>query len=143
MKPKLVYFIYSKLYFRVIYRVLQAGTWNFERGQKRSKIRFLGLKMIIFGHFLRFLVSFKISFSSLQHPSYIQVFFKLYSSSCNISVKKVIPKIYGSNVNGCTNLIILNHVLQCLVLQCLELLPFIIFEIDYQNNAAKWQRAIY
>ena len=31
---------------------------------------FLGLKMIIFGHFSRFLVSFKISFSSLQHPTY-------------------------------------------------------------------------
>ena len=31
---------------------------------------FLGLKMIIFGHFSRFLASFKISFSSLQHPTY-------------------------------------------------------------------------
>ena len=31
---------------------------------------FLGLKMIIFGHFSRFLASFKISFSSLQHPNY-------------------------------------------------------------------------
>ena len=29
---------------------------------------FLGLKMIIFGHFSRFLGSFEISFSSLQHP---------------------------------------------------------------------------
>ena len=29
---------------------------------------FLGLKMIIFGHFSPFLASFKISFSSLQHP---------------------------------------------------------------------------
>jgi len=31
---------------------------------------FLGLKIIIFGHFARFLASFKISCSSLQHPSY-------------------------------------------------------------------------
>ena len=31
-----------------ITRVLQAGKWNFERGQKRSKMPFLGLKMIIF-----------------------------------------------------------------------------------------------
>ena len=31
---------------------------------------FLGLKMIIFGHFSRFLASFKISFSSLQHLIY-------------------------------------------------------------------------
>ena len=30
----------------------------------------LGLKMIIFGHFSRFLASFKISFTSLQHPSH-------------------------------------------------------------------------
>ena len=29
---------------------------------------FLGLKMIIFGHFSRFLASFNISSSSLQHP---------------------------------------------------------------------------
>ena len=33
---------------------------------------FLGLKMIIFGHFSRFLASFKISFSSLQHPNHDQ-----------------------------------------------------------------------
>ena len=32
---------------------------------------FFGLKMIIFGHFSRFLAFFKISFSSLQHPIYI------------------------------------------------------------------------
>ena len=31
---------------------------------------FLGLKMIIFGYFSRFLASFKISFSSLQHPTH-------------------------------------------------------------------------
>ena len=53
----------------VIIRVLQAGKWNFERGQKRSKMTFLGLKMIIFCHFSRFLASFKISFSSL-HPTH-------------------------------------------------------------------------
>ena len=34
---------------------------------------FLGLKMIIFGHFSRFLASFKISFTSLQHPKYDKV----------------------------------------------------------------------
>ena len=51
-------------------RVLQAGKWDFERVQKRSKMTFLGLKMIIFGHFSTFLGFFKISFSSLQHPSY-------------------------------------------------------------------------
>ena len=34
-------------------------------------MRFLGLKMIIFGHFSRFLAFFKISFSSLQHLNYI------------------------------------------------------------------------
>ena len=53
-----------------IFRVLQAGKWNFERGQKRSKMTFLGLKIIIFGHFSRFLAFFKISFSSLQHPNH-------------------------------------------------------------------------
>jgi len=31
---------------------------------------FLGLKMIICGHFSRFLASFKFSFSSLQHPKH-------------------------------------------------------------------------
>ena len=31
---------------------------------------FLGLKMILFGHFSRLLASFKISFSSLQHPTH-------------------------------------------------------------------------
>ena len=31
---------------------------------------FLSLKMIIFGNFSRFLASFKISFPSLQHPTY-------------------------------------------------------------------------
>ena len=51
-------------------RVLQAEKWNFEKSQKRLKIAFLGLKMIIFGHFSRFLAAFKISFSSLQHPNY-------------------------------------------------------------------------
>ena len=51
-------------------RVLQAGKLNFERGQKRSIMTFLGLKMIIFGHFSRFLSSVKISFSSLHNPSH-------------------------------------------------------------------------
>ena len=55
----------------LIIRVVQAEKLNFERGQKRSKMTFLGLKMIIFGHFSSFLASFKISFSSLQHPNYI------------------------------------------------------------------------
>ena len=41
-------------FYMFIIRVLQAGRWNFERGQKRSKRTFLGLKMIIFGHFSRF-----------------------------------------------------------------------------------------
>ena len=54
----------------ILIRVLQAGKLIFERGQKRSKMPFLGLKMIIFGHFSRFLAAFKFSFSSLQHPSY-------------------------------------------------------------------------
>ena len=54
----------------IISRVLQAGKGNFETGQKHSKMTFLGLKMIIFGHFSPFLASFKISFSSLQQPSY-------------------------------------------------------------------------
>ena len=36
-------------------RVLQVEKLNSERGQKRSKITFLSLKMIIFGHFSRFL----------------------------------------------------------------------------------------
>ena len=31
---------------------------------------FFALKMIIFGHFSRFLAFFKLSFSSLQHPNY-------------------------------------------------------------------------
>ena len=31
---------------------------------------YMGLKMIIFGLFSRFLASFKISFSSLQHPKH-------------------------------------------------------------------------
>ena len=53
-----------------IIRVLQAGKWHFERSQKRQKMTFLGLKMIIFQNFSKFLASFKISFSSLQHPSY-------------------------------------------------------------------------
>ena len=56
---------------RDIIRVLQAGKWNFERGQKRSKMTFLSLKMIIFGHCSRFWAFFKFSFSSLQHPNYI------------------------------------------------------------------------
>ena len=51
------------LYYFVICRVLQAGKWNYEKDQKRSKMTFLGLKMIIFAHFSRFLASFKISFS--------------------------------------------------------------------------------
>ena len=51
-------------------RVLQAEKWNFKRGQKRSKMIFLGLKITIFGHFSRFLASFAIPFSSLQHPKY-------------------------------------------------------------------------
>ena len=34
---------------------------------------FSGLKMIIFGHFLRFLASFKISFSSLHNPNHNMV----------------------------------------------------------------------
>ena len=53
-----------------IIRVLPAGKWNCERGEKRSKMIFLGLQIIIFGHFSRFLASFKISFSSLQHPTH-------------------------------------------------------------------------
>ena len=45
---------------------------------------FLGLKMIIFGHFSRFLAFFKISFSSLQHPSYppIVVIWYFFKSDC-------------------------------------------------------------
>ena len=57
--------------FWFMFRVLQAGKRNFERGQKRSEMIFVGLKMIIFGHFSRFLASFKISFSSLQHPIHV------------------------------------------------------------------------
>ena len=57
----------------VILRVLQSEKWNFERGQKRLKMSFLGLKMIIFGYFSRSLASFEISFSSLQHPSHTPV----------------------------------------------------------------------
>ena len=45
-----------------IIRVLQAGKWNFERGQKRSKTTFLGLKMINFGNFSKFLASFNLIF---------------------------------------------------------------------------------
>ena len=63
-----LYFFFIKK--GIINRVLQAGKWNFEKSQKRSRMTFLGLKMIIFGHFSRFLASFKISFSSLQHPNY-------------------------------------------------------------------------
>ena len=54
----------------MISRVLQAGKWNFEKSQKRSKMTFLTLKMIIFGHFSRFSASFKILFVSLQHLSH-------------------------------------------------------------------------
>ena len=46
----------------IMIRVLQAGKWHFERGRKRSKMTFLGLKMIIFGHFSPFFPSFKIHF---------------------------------------------------------------------------------
>ena len=53
-----------------IIRVAQAGKWNFEKGQKGSKMTIFGLKMIIFGHFSRFLAFFKISFSSLCHPTH-------------------------------------------------------------------------
>ena len=35
---------------------------------------FLDLKMIIFGHFSRFLAPFKISFLSLQHPTYVSCY---------------------------------------------------------------------
>ena len=49
---------------------MQAGKWYFERGLKRSKMTFFGLKMIIFGHFSRFLASLKIYFSSLHNPIY-------------------------------------------------------------------------
>ena len=48
----------------------------------------LGLKMIIFGHFSRFLASFKISFSSLQHPTYKSDFWlhgRLYKPFIQIS----------------------------------------------------------
>ena len=54
-------------------RVLQAGKWNFEKAQKCGKMTCLGLKMIIFGYFSTFLASFKISISSLQHPSHVPV----------------------------------------------------------------------
>ena len=45
----------QNMYFlRIVIRVMRAGKLNFERGQKRSKMTFLGLKMIIFGHFQGF-----------------------------------------------------------------------------------------
>ena len=47
---------------------------------------FLCLKMIIFGHFSRFLASFKISFSSLQHPNHIILSIKKLNTVCYKSV---------------------------------------------------------
>ena len=56
--------------------MLENEIWK--KGQKRSKMTFLGLKMIIFDHFSRFLASFHISFSSLQHPIYDSMSHKLH-----------------------------------------------------------------
>ena len=52
--------------------VLWIGCWKmkFWKRPKTLKNDILGLKMIIFGHFSRFLAFFKISFYSLQHPNY-------------------------------------------------------------------------
>ena len=55
---------------------------------------FLGLQMIIFGHFSRFLASFKISFFSLQHPIYKSLFYLLHIRI--LSVKKRSLKIVRS-----------------------------------------------
>ena len=64
--------IFVKKYkIHIMCRVLQAGKWNFERGQTRSKMTFSRLKMIIFGHFTRFLVSFKIGEHSKINLTYL------------------------------------------------------------------------
>ena len=59
---------------------------------------FLSLKMIIFGHFSRFLASFKISFSCFQHPfnisqislkEWIKIYFNFHSRSADLSSSAV------------------------------------------------------
>ena len=46
--------------------------------------------MIIFGHFSRFLASFKISFSSLQHPIHSLYFY----------IERIIDSVYVNGTSG-------------------------------------------
>ena len=62
--------------------------------------------MIIFGHFSRFLASFKISFSTLQHPTY-DIFF--VSKIVSKIMSKIMSQIFMSNFVTCKkNIILIN-----------------------------------
>ena len=87
-------------------RVLQAATWNFEKGQNRSKKTFLGLKMIIFGHFSSFLASFKISFSSLQHPNYDP-------DGSGLKIKNLNPTLKAFKLNYCRLQLVIFPIRRC------------------------------
>ena len=80
---------------RLLCGVLQARKCNFERGETQ-KNDILGIKMIIFGHFSRFLASFKISFSSLQHPTYNTL--KLSDLHNITSILQFSPKTYNDYI---------------------------------------------
>ena len=77
------YFFYSggekKVSFLLISRVLQARKWNFERGLKRSKMTYFGLKMwflSVFSLFQNFIFQLAQSYLYLIFSAYITRFFQ-------------------------------------------------------------------